>query len=329
MQSKGHALMLHGPSGLGQFELATQLAKAWLCEQALVGGACGQCASCHSFDVHTHGDFQALMPETEALARGWPLSDAAQAELDGKKRKPSKEIRVDAMREVVLFSQRTAGTPRGKVVLVYPAERMNAIAANTLLKTLEEPPGALRFILATGAAHDLLPTVRSRCVGHALGWPTTAQSVEWLAQQGLPAQDASVLLKASGGRPLDALALHQSGLGAPLWRAFPKAVAKGDMAVMQAFSAAEALETFQKLCNDLTRQAFGAAPIYFDAQNLPPSPPGAVLLAWSKSLQAAVPTIEHPFGLGLLHESLMAQAQQVLAPRDGPAVATKSVVRAP
>ena len=75
------------------------------------------------------------------------------------------------MRDAVEFAQRTSGRGRGKVVLVYPAERMNHVTANALLKTLEEPAGDLRFVLASEAAHQLLPTIRSRCLGHTMVWP--------------------------------------------------------------------------------------------------------------------------------------------------------------
>ena len=54
---------------------------------------------------------------------GWPLSEKAQAEIDDKKRKPSREIRVEAMRDAVEFSQRTSARGRGKAVLVYPQSR--------------------------------------------------------------------------------------------------------------------------------------------------------------------------------------------------------------
>ena len=312
MGARGHAVLLQGPSGLGQFELARALAKAWLCEAPSEQGACGQCASCHAFEVHTHADMMALMPEVEAIERQWPLSEAVQAELDAKKRKPSKEIRVDSLRDVVLFGQRTAATERGKVVMAISAERMNTVAANTLLKTLEEPPGDLRFILATNAVHELLPTVRSRCVSHVMAHPSSQEALSWLGAQGLPAPEAQVLLRISAGRPFDALALQQAGLGASLWQTFPKAIGRGDLSVLQKLSAAQALQAFHKLCLDLTRQAFGAEPLYFEAHNLPKSPGASALLAWSKSLSQAARTIEHPFGLGLLHEALMARAQQAL-----------------
>ena len=141
LAQRGHAWLLQGPSGLGQYSLALELVRTWLCDQPTPAGACGECGSCHAIEVRTHADVCVLMPETDMLKLGWPLSEKAQTEIDDKKRKPSKEIRVDAMRDAVEFAQRTSGRGRGKAVLVYPAERMNAITANALLKTLEEPPG--------------------------------------------------------------------------------------------------------------------------------------------------------------------------------------------
>ena len=137
LAQRGHAWLLQGPSGLGQYGLALTLARSWLCEDPQAGRACGRCASCHAIDVRTHADLAVLMPETVSIALGWPLSEKAQQDIDDKKRKASREIRVEAMRDAVEFAQRTSSRGRGKVVLVYPAERMNAITANTLLKTLE------------------------------------------------------------------------------------------------------------------------------------------------------------------------------------------------
>ena len=135
LAQRGHAWLLSGPSGLGQFDLSLALARAWLCDTPTPAGACGVCASCHAVDVHTHADLSVLLPEALALEMGWPLDEKTQDELDSKKRKPSKEIKVDAARGVVSFTQFTRSRGATKVVLVYPAERMNGITANTLLKT--------------------------------------------------------------------------------------------------------------------------------------------------------------------------------------------------
>lgn len=315
MAQRGHAWLLQGPSGMGQFELGMALVRAWLCEQPGAHGACGHCASCHSIDVHAHADLCVLMPEADMLARGWPLSEKAQAEIDDKKRKPSKEIRVDAMRDAVEFTQRTSARGRGKAVLVYPAEQMNAITANALLKTLEEPPGDVRFVLATEAAHQLLPTIRSRCLAHTMLWPQQAQMLQWLQEQGVSQQDVEVCLRAAGGRPFDAWQMAQSGKGMGVFARLPKAVASGDVAVFAEMSPPEVVQWLQKLCHDLMCVAQGAAPRYFAAQDLPRAPSVMVLARWAKSLAQEARTAEHPFNANLMTEALVAQACTVLNSR--------------
>lgn len=312
LAQRGHAWLLQGPSGMGQFELGMAMVRAWLCEQPTAQGACGQCTSCHSIDVHAHADLCVLMPEVDMLARGWPLSEKAQSEIDDKKRKPSKEIRVDAMRDAVEFTQRTSARGQGKAVLVYPAEQMNAITANALLKTLEEPPGDVRFILATEAAHQLLPTIRSRCLAHTMVWPVEAEMLQWLQQQGMGADDAKAWLRAAGGRPLDAWVMAQAGKGLDVFQRLPKAVAAGDVAVFADMSQPQVVQWLQKLCHDLMCVAQGAAPRYFAAQDLPKAPSAMVLARWAKSLAQEARTAEHPFNAGLMTEALVAQARTVL-----------------
>ncbi len=307
-----HALLLQGPSGLGQYALALGLARAWLCEAPTPAGACGHCASCHAIDVRTHADLCFLMPETAMLELGWPLSEKAQKDIDDKARKPSKEIRVDAMRDAVEFSQRTSARGRGKVVVVYPAERMNAITANTLLKTLEEPVGEVRFILASEASHQLLPTIRSRCMARTLAWPSPQESLDWLAAHEVPAEDAQVLLRAAGGRPEDALRRFRAGFNARQWSLLPKAVARGEVAAIGSFTPAEAVDALQKICHDLLAVRTGAAPRFFLPADLPVPAPEGQLAAWWRELAATMRTVEHPFNAGLLLESLVTRARQAL-----------------
>ena len=312
LAQRGHAWLLQGPSGMGQFELGMAMVRAWLCEQPSTQGACGHCTSCHSIDVHAHADLCVLMPETEMLAKGWPLSEKAQADIDDKKRKPSKEIRVDAMRDAVEFTQRTSSRGRGKAVLVYPAEQMNAVTANALLKTLEEPPGDVRFVLATEAAHQLLPTIRSRCLSHTMAWPPQEEMVQWLQAQGLPADHAQAWLRASGGRPMDALAMAQGGQGLDVLARLPKAVLAGDVALFTDMPLPLVVQWLQKLCHDLMCVAQGAQPRYFALADLPKPPSAMVLSRWTKSLQQEARTAEHPFNAGLMIEALVAQARTVL-----------------
>jgi DNA polymerase-3 subunit delta' len=327
LAQRGHAWLLQGPSGLGQFDLALALARAWLCDEPTPQGACGQCASCHAIDVHTHTDLAVLMPETEMIERGWPLPEKAQAEIDDKKRKPSKEIRVDALREAIEFAQRTSGRGRGKAVLVYPAERMNQVAANALLKTLEEPPGELRFVLASDAAHLLLPTIRSRCLGHTMTWPAEAVALGWLAAAGVPAGEAAALLRAAGGRPAEALALTAVKDGARQWAALPRALGAGDASALAGLPLPEAVARLQKLCHDLMAVQVGGAPRFFDQADLPRRPLSlGALTRWWTQLGQIARTAEHPLNAGLATEFLASSARQALnsgagSRRQGAAVA--------
>ncbi|MCX7755208.1 MAG: hypothetical protein N2117_08165, partial [Anaerolineales bacterium] len=76
------------------------------------------------------------------------------------------QIRVEATRAALAFAQTTSARGRAKVVLIHPAERLNAESANALLKTLEEPPPHAIFILATTESHKIPATVLSRCQRH-------------------------------------------------------------------------------------------------------------------------------------------------------------------
>ncbi|MEH3085804.1 MAG: DNA polymerase III subunit delta' [Xylophilus ampelinus] len=312
LRQRGHAWLLQGPSGLGQYRLALELVRAWLCDRP-TPAACGSCGSCHAIDVRTHADLHVLMPETAMLQLGWPLGEKAQSEVDDKKRKPSREIRVDAMREATEFAQRTDARGRGKAVLVYPAEQMNAIAANALLKTLEEPTGAVRFVLASEAAHQLLPTIRSRCQVHTLEWPQADEMAGWLDGQGVPPAEAEAFLRMAGGRPEDALALARSGRSPAAWSRLPRALAQGDGSGLAGWPADEVVESLQKLCHDLMARAADAPPRYFAAADLPSRLPGAsTLAAWSAELRQAARTASHPFHAGLMLDALVARARNVL-----------------
>ena len=331
LKQRGHAWLLAGPSGLGQFELALALAKAWLCEASTPQGACNTCSSCHSVDVHTHADLAVLMPEMLLMELGWPLDEKTQDDLDSKKRKPSKEIKVDAAREVVTFTQFTRSRGTTKVVLVFPAERMNGITANTLLKTLEEPPGEVKFILATEAAHQLLPTIRSRCIGHTMVWPAFAEALAWLQAASLQEQggekravkpptagELQTLLVAAGGRPADALAWVRNGQAGPIaqnWQALPAAMAKGDTSALGDFLPAQAVDALQKLCHDVMAVRAGAQPRFFNASDLPASFAKSGMFAltnWARELSSTARTVEHPYNPGLMLESLASRAKIAL-----------------
>jgi DNA polymerase-3 subunit delta' len=333
---QSHALLVHGPQGVGQFELAMTLAQAWLCEVVpgvppTVPGVdpstsdttsspfkpCGRCASCRLVNARTHPDLLVLLPDAVRESMGWGSAsesgDAKESAAGGKasKAKPSKDIKVDAVRSAVSFAQSTSSRGRAKVVVLYPAERMNGIAAHSLLKTLEEPPGIARFVLACGAPDSLLPTVRSRCQSLYLGVPDTALAASWLAQQGVDGAD--VLLAAAGGAPLEALAWARDGIEAAAWLALPKRVAGGDASVLASWPLPRAVRALQALCHDALLLSAGAAPRYFPPNALPRRGQPKRLVAWSRELTQAMRHAEHPWNAGLMIEALTQEARAALA----------------
>jgi DNA polymerase-3 subunit delta' len=312
LKQRGHAWLVQGPSGLGQYSLGLALVRAWLCESPQEQGACGQCSSCHAIDVRTHADLCVLMPEIHMMALGWPLSEKAQGELDDKKRKPSKEIRVEAMRDAVEFCQRTNSRGRGKAVLVFPAEQMNTITANALLKTLEEPPGDVKFLLATESAHQLLPTIRSRCLGHTMNWPTPPVALSWMQSLGVSGPVAAQALKAAGGRPDDAMAFIESGRDPGVWIHLRTALSRGDVGVFKDWTLAQVLDALQKLCHDLMARQVNAPARFFDAKDLGPAVSVDALTTWNQALTQTAKTVEHPFNAGLMLEALVNQAKTAL-----------------
>lgn len=306
---RAHAVLLASLPGLAAFEAGQALAQAWLCETG--DGrrpACGQCSACHLFDQRSHPDAHWLLPAALRVKLGWQEPEA-----EGKA-KPSQEIRIDEVRAMLGFAQGTRGRSRGKVVLIHPAEALNLVAANALLKTLEEPGGSLRFVLVTEAAEQLLPTIRSRCQRIAIAAPSKEQGTAWLrAQQPkLEALDAEALLRAAGDRPQQALDWLRAGLTAPALAAFPRAVAKGQLGDFSTWTVAAVIDLLQRLCGDLLRITQGAAPQFFAAEQLPKARHSAPLLAWAAELRGARAKSDHPLQLALWLEALGLQAQAAL-----------------
>ena len=193
---------------------------------------------------------------------------------------------------------------------------LSANAFNAFLKTLEEPPGECRFVLASEAAHLLLPTIRSRCQTHTMVWPSDTESMHWLQNQGVPAADAATLLRAAGGRPEDALNLATQGLKAAHWASLPKAVLRGDVSAVADATPSQAIVMLQKLCHDLLAVRTGAQPRFFALEDLPAAGTVASLTQWAKDLMESARTSEHPYNAGLMFEALVARAQTALRAKD-------------
>lgn len=312
---RGHALLVHGPEGVGQFEFAMALAKAWLCEtpveQRSAALACDACASCHLVDTHGHPDLMVLVPEALRDALGLGNGDEPATDSEGKKAKPSKEIKVEALRGAVAFSQQTSARGQAKVVVLHPAERMNAISANTLLKTLEEPPGIARFVLSCGDSESLLPTIRSRCQSVRLGLPEPAQALAWLAERSIA--EPELMLAAAGGQPLSVVERAALGVDAATWKKLPALVARGEATPLAGWPLPLVVESLQKLCHDALLVAHGVAPRYFPAGSVPPGYGVAQLTQWATELRQAARHAEHPWNAGLKLEALILRGQQALS----------------
>ncbi len=156
-RSTVHAVLFYGPRGAGKSHLARVLAKSWLCPTPQDSGlACDECAVCNSFDNWRAVDFQGFGPwGPSSLIKVSAFRPVPEWEKD-KERPPI---------EFVLHYFRTRPMmAANKVVLIEDADRMNSEAANTFLKTLEEPSARSKIIMTTSEFARVLPTVRSRCM---------------------------------------------------------------------------------------------------------------------------------------------------------------------
>lgn len=205
-----HAILFHGPAGTGKADFLESFAQALLCESALPGGhACGACASCGWFAQHNHPDYRRVRPEA---LEDEPGADAEEGEAERKPksaRAPSKEIKIEQIRNLADFMNISTHRQGLRVVVLYPAEALNMPASNALLKTLEEPPPGTVFLLSSNSLDSLLPTIVSRCRKFALPMPSHDEALAWLGAQGLP--DADSWLREQGGAPLAALAAAAGG----------------------------------------------------------------------------------------------------------------------
>lgn len=315
---RGHAVLIHGPQGIGQWQLSLTLAQAWLCDVVdETRRPCGTCASCRLVQARSHPDLLVLLPEALQGPLGWTVGDTESEapEPGSKTRQPSKEIKVEAVRAAVTFAQTTPARKAGKVVVLHPAERMNGISANALLKTLEEPAGTARFILSSSAPQSLLPTIRSRCQALGLALPDPVQATAWLAGQGVASPE--IVLAAAGGQPLDALDWVREGLDARLWARLPAIVAQGDAAPLAGWPIVRVVDAMQKLCHDVLSVSVGASPRFFPAGAVAPRAGVAPISQWSRELLRAARQAEHPLNAGLIIEALVSRGRLALMSGQG------------
>ena len=208
-----HAILFYGEAGTGKADFIEAFAQSLLCENVQADGfACGACVSCGWFSQHNHPDYRRVRPEAledEPPAEGEEGADADAGKKAKSTKAPSKEIKIEQIRQLADFMNISTHRQGLRVVVLYPAEALNTPASNALLKTLEEPPPGTVFLLSSNSLDRLLPTILSRCRKFALPMPDQAAALGWLKEQGLA--DADSWLREQGGAPLAALAQSEAG----------------------------------------------------------------------------------------------------------------------
>ncbi|KQV36812.1 DNA polymerase III subunit delta' [Massilia sp. Root335] len=206
-----HAILFHGPAGIGKADFIESFAQSLLCEDVRPDGhACGACASCGWFAQGNHPDYRRVRPEAleDEVAAG-EGEDAPAEDKKSRSKTASKEIKIEQVRALADFMNISTHRQGLRVVVLYPAESLNMPSSNALLKTLEEPPPGTVFLLASNGLDRLLPTILSRCRKFALPMPDHAEALAWLQAQGV--DDADGWLREQGGAPLAALAQAEMG----------------------------------------------------------------------------------------------------------------------
>ena len=181
-----HALLLRGPRGIGKNDFANYTGAALVCEEPpFDAGPCGQCRGCRVLRADSHPDLFRVSPPVEKQLIG-----------------------IDQVRALIASMSLTPQFAGQKVIIVSPAESMTVSAANSLLKTLEEPPGPAVFLLVSHRSARLPVTIRSRCQFIDFPLPDVATARTWLSQALAPdhEHDAALRLSLAGGAPLSALA---------------------------------------------------------------------------------------------------------------------------
>ena len=348
-----NAILLHGQSGIGKFSFSVELAKALLCENSNTAiKPCNQCEACHWFDTGNHPDFIALVPEThrkllphadyegdDAPKRGKAARDD---DSDSSEKKEKKNISIEETRHAI--ENLSIGSHRGgnRVVLIYPLEMLRTDSANTLLKSLEEPPANTIFILLADRVDRVLPTIRSRCRLLNAPRPDREQGLAWLKTQlnnidSLKVNDADIetIYDEQGGAPFSVLssliARHNKDekdeltISIQASRYLLQSMAQG--AGMNWLDTAEKtykaqygflLASMQRWVSDLQSVAQGGAPRYYPkhVSTLQGLSKGAnvqrMLQLW-KSLVQARRHENHPLANRIQLEALLSQYQQIFS----------------
>ena len=296
-----HALLFHGPKGVGKLALAERFAGLLLCERrGPDGDPCGNCEGCRWVAAGSHPDIRFVEPES--MSR-YAAAEAEEGETGAAPatRKPSTEIKIDQVRGIESFLN--TGSHRGgwRIALVHPAEEMNRHAADALLKALEEPAASAIFLLVSHRAARLPATIRSRCVAVPIGVPPPTDALAWLENQG--AQDAARWLAYAGGAPLEAARLAADSSEFPLDRA-RRVIESGSPAGIEDRASLEAFaEALQKFALDRAFSAFAGRAKYGPGAPVGPAGDARAWLNFARRMGRDRALASHP-----LHPRLFAAA---------------------
>ena len=188
-----HAVLIELQTDVDSLSLGWQLVSSLLCQQVNDDASpCGQCHHCQLMQANNYPDFT--------------LTTLVENERNGKL---NKDIKIDQIRRLIHQLTLTPNLHAGKIALIYPAEKMNQSAANSLLKTLEEPADEATLILMTHHANRLPVTVRSRCQRWVVKNPGRDEGRSWLQQNGMDPGEVDAYLSLSRNDAQMALELYQ------------------------------------------------------------------------------------------------------------------------
>lgn len=207
-----HALLLVGGQSTGKSKFALALARLLLCPQPDGSFNCGRCHACELSASGSHGDFRWVQP------------------MDN-----SRVIKIEQIREIVRFTNKTAGFGLRKVIVLAPIECMNINAFNALLKSLEEPAKDTYLILVCHHLNGVPATIRSRCQIIRFAMPPTETCLEWLDITTGKREQSQHMLALTDGLPLLAHQLFCGGGGEEFSarRLGLKALLDGELTVTQ------------------------------------------------------------------------------------------------
>ena len=316
-----HALLFYGRQGIGKVEFARAVAQSLLCESPDkdTAVACGTCDACGWFGNGNHPDYRELMPEALSTDE---VDEDAPIDADAKDKKKSKEIKVEQIRNIASFMTLSTHRDGFRVLLIHPAETLNANAANSLLKTLEEPPPRTLILLVTDQIGRLIATIKSRCQRVMVPSPDEATALTWLTMQGVA--DAELALGQAGGAPLDAVAFADAEYQSQR-KAFVQVLTAVDadhLATAQAFEKSDLVNVvtwLQTWVNDVAlarltgevrhhRDQKAAISRIAQRVHLP------ALFRYESQLRQAKRAIHHPLNARLLLEQLLISYSNAIAP---------------